>query len=211
MTDAQRQRIGVIGLAVGTVLFFLGVIAAHFTALPEINAVGQELYPHIPRCLPFEPFEGGLLASAGCWMIPTFAQLTALIGSQIALGAIVFGWIWKRKLTWAKATVGAFIFTLEMLILLGIVPNEWLALAQGTLNWNDQRILLSIPKWLVLNNEINISYGVVKEMIAAGYSTTVLIAVAIGAYQLQERAKRADQPKPTVLSSYGRPVVKGER
>lgn len=203
MTDVQRQRIGVIGLAVGTVLFFVGVFAAHFTALPETNAVGQELYPHIPRCLPFE--------AGPCWMIPTMSQLTAFLGSQIALGAIVFGWIWNRPLTWALATVAAFIFTLEMLILLGIVPNEWLALAQGTLNWNEQRILVTVPRWLVLNNEINISYGVIKEMIAAGYSTTVLIGVAVGAYQLQERAKRSDQPKPTVVSSYGRPVVKGER
>lgn len=203
MTDAQRQRIGVIGLAVGTALFFLGVLAAHFTALPATNPVGQELYPHIPRCLPFEGSE--------CWIIPTVSQLTALLGSQIALGAIVFGWIWKRDLTWALATVAAFIFTLEMIILLGIVPNEMLTLAQGTLNWNEQRILMTVPAWLLLNNEINISYGVIKEMIVAGYSTTVLVAVAVGAYQLQERAKRGDQPKPVVLSSYGRPVVKGDR
>ena len=89
--------------------------------------------------------------------------------------------------------------------------NQWLALAQGTLNWNDQRILFTVPRWLILNNEINISYGVIKEMIAAGYSTMVLVGVAVGAYQLQERAKRADQPKPVVVSSYGRPVVKGDR
>lgn len=203
MTDAQRQRIGAIGIAVGTILFFLGVFAAHFTALPETNAVGQELYPHIPRCMPFE--------SAACWIIPTLSQTVAFIGSQIALAGIIFGWIWKRELTWARATVASFVFTLEMLILLGIVPNQWLTLAQGTLNWNEQRILFTVPRWLILNNEINISYGVIKEMIAAGYSTMVLVGVAVGAYQLQERAKRADQPKPVVVSSYGRPVVKGDR
>jgi len=203
VTDAQRQRIGVIGIAVGTALFFIGVLAAHFTALPEIDAVGRELYPHIPRCLPFE--------NGACWLIPTFSQLMALVGSQIALGAIIFGWIWKRDLTWARATVAAFIFTLEMLILLGIVPNEFLALAQGTLDWNAQRVFVTIPKWLMLNNEVNISYGAVKDMVAAGYSTTVLVAVAVGAYQLQERAKRGPQAKPAVVSSYGRPVVKGDR
>jgi uncharacterized membrane protein (Fun14 family) len=211
VTDAQRQRFGVIGIVAGTVLFFVGVFAAHFTGLPETNAVGQELYPHIPRCLPFEPFQSGLLSSSGCWLIPTSMQMVALIGSQLALGAIVFGWIWKRELTWARATVGAFIFTLEMLILLGIVPNQWLALAQGTLDWNTQRTMISIPKWLVLNNDVSISYGAVKDIIAAGYSTTVVIGVGVLAYQLQERAKRGEQPKPTVVSSYGRPVVKGER
>lgn len=211
MTDAQRQRIGVIGLVVGTVLFFVGVFAAHFTALPVFNAVGQELYPSIPRCLPFEPFQSGPLSSTGCWMIPTFAQLVAFIGSQIALGAIVFGWIWKRELTWALATVAAFIFTIEMLILLGIVPNEFLALAQGTLDWNTQRVMITIPRWLVLNNDVALSYGAAKDIIAAGYSTTVVIGIAVAAYRFQERAKRGDVPKPTVVSNYGRPVVKGER
>ena len=204
MTDEQRHRIGVIGVAAGTIIFFAGVFAAHFTGLPETNAVGQELYPHIPRCFWFE-------TARPCWVLPTTTQLIALVGSQIAIGAIVFGWIWKRPLTWARATVGAFLFTLEMIILLGIVPNEWLAIAQGTLAWTEQKVIFTIPPWLLLNNDVDITYGVLKDVIAAGYSTTVLIAVAVGAYQIQERAKRAEQPKPVVVSSYGRPVVKGDR
>jgi len=107
--------------------------------------------------------------------------------------------------------VGAFLFTLEMLILLGIVANEWLGLAQGTLDWTEQKILITIPKWLVFNNDIHISFGVVKDMLVAGYSTTVLIAVAIGAYQIQERANKPPQAKPQVVSGYGRPMIKGER
>lgn len=204
MTDAQRQRYGVIGLVAGAVIFFVGVFAAHFTGLPDTNAVGQELYPHIPRCFWFE-------TTRPCWVLPTTAQLTALLGSQIAIGAIVFGWIWKRTLTWAKAAVGAFLFTLELIVLLGVVPNEFLALAQGTLAWTEQKVVLTIPRWLLLNNDVSLTYGVLKDIVAAGYSTTVLIGVALGAYQLQERAKRGEQPKPTVVSSYGRPVVKGER
>lgn len=203
MTEAQRQRIGVIGFAAGAVLFFVGVLAAHFTGLPETNNVGQEIYPHIPRCAWFE--------SEPCWMIPIASKTLAFLGSQIAIAAYVFGWIWKRPLTWARATIGAFLFTLEMIVLLGIVPNEFLGLTQGTLAWTDQKILITIPRWLVLNNEVSISFAAVKDAVTAGYSTTVVIAVAVGAYQLQERAKRADQPKPQVLSSYGRPLVKGER
>lgn len=204
MSEAQRRRIGIIGLVVGTAVFFLGAFAAHFTELPPTNNVGQEIYPHIPRCVWFE-------AQPSCWVLPITTKTISFIGSQIALGALVFGWLWQKKMTWARATVGSFIFTLEMLILLGIVPNEFLGLTQGTLAWTDQKILVSIPPWLVLNNEVNISYAAVKDAIAAGYSTTVLIAVAVGAYQLQERAKKAGQPKPQVVSSYGRPVVKGER
>ena len=203
MTDAQRQRLGVIGLAVGAALFTFGVFAAHFTGLSETNNVGREIYPHIPRCAWFE--------TSACWVLPIASKLVAFIGSQIALVALVFGWILNRPMTWARATVGAFLFTLEMIILLGIVANEWLGLTQGTLAWTEQRILVTIPSWLVLNNDVHISLGVVKDMIVGGFSTAVLIAVAVGAYRFQERAKRVDQPKPQVVSGYGRPVVKGER
>ncbi len=204
VTDAQRRRIGVVGLAVGALMFFAGVFAAHFFGLPETNSVGQEIYPNIPRCFWFE-------TARPCWVLPTTAQTVALIGSQIAMAAIVFGWIWKRPLTWALATVGAFLFTLELIVLLGIVPNQWLALAQGTLDWTEQRTLFTVPSWLVLNNEVKISYGAIKDVVVAGYSTVVLIVVAVGAYQLQERARRGEQPKPAVVSPYGRPVVKGDR
>lgn len=204
VTDAQRQRYGVIGLVIGAAVFFVGVFAVHFTSLPDTNAVGQDLYPHIPRCFWFE-------TTRPCWVLPTTAQLTAFAGSQIAIGAIVFGWIWKRNLTWAKATVGAFLLTLELIVLLGIVPNQFLALTQGTLAWTEQKVILTIPRWLVFNNNIDLTFGALKDIVTAGYSTTVLVVVAVVAYQLQERAKRADQPKPTVVSPYGRPVVKGGR
>jgi hypothetical protein len=203
VTETQRQRIGVIGIVIGAALFFAGIFAAHFTGLPDTNQVGQELYPHIPRCAWFE--------SGACWIIPMTSKIIAFAGSQLVIGAIVFGWIWERPMTWALATVSAFIFTLELLILLGIVANEWLGLAQGTLDWTEQRTLVTIPKWLMLNNEVKISYGVIKEMIVAGYSTTVLVAVAVGGYRLQERAKKGVQPKPAVISGYGRPIIKGER
>lgn len=203
MTETQRQRIGVIGIVVGAALFMVGVFAAHFTGLSPTNNVGQEIYPFIPRCAWFE--------TDACWVLPITSKLVAFIGSQIAIAAVVFGWIWNRPMTWARATVAAFLFTLEMLILLGIVANEWLGLAQGPLDWTEQKTLITIPRWLVLNNDIRISFGVAKDMVVAGYSTTVLIAVAIGAYQLQERANRADTPKPQVISGYGRPIIKGER
>ena len=96
-----------------------------------------------------------------------------------------------------------------MIILLGIVPNQFLNLAQGTLDWSERKILFTLPKWLVLNNNVAISYGMVKEVISAGYSTTVLAVVAIGAYRWQERGRRAARPIPPTTSIYGRTVVKG--
>jgi len=203
VTEQKRRRIGVIGVAAGLALLAVGVIFAHFTNLPLLDSVGREIHPWIPRCTFFEN------NPQRCWVLPTTGGAIAVLGSQIAMGAIVYGWIYGRKLTWALATVGAFLFTLEMLILLGIVPNQWLNLAQGTLDWSERKILLTIPRWLVLNNTVRISYGMLKDVIAAGYSTTVLAAVAIGAYQWQERAKKAGRPVATTTSLYGRPVVKG--
>lgn len=203
MTEDKRRRIGIIGVVFGLALLFAGVMIAHFTNLPLTDSVGRPIYDWIPRCVFFEN------DPQSCWVLPILGGATAVLGSQIAIAAIVFGWIYGRTLTWALATVGAFLFTLEMIILLGIVPNQFLNLAQGTLDWSERKTVFTIPKWLVLNNHVALSYGTLKDLIAAGYSTTVLAAVAVGAYQWQERGKRAGRPKPTSTSMWGRPVTKG--
>jgi hypothetical protein len=205
--DQKRVRIGVAGIATGLVLLAVGIVAAHFTGLPATDDVGRDLYPHIPRCLPFEPAEA-------CWVIPTASQIVALIGSQIMLAAIVWGWILGRPLTWARAAVAAAIFTLEVIVLFGLVPNQWLALTQGSWEWTEQRVAFTLPKWLMLNNEVSISYAVLKDVVSGGYSATLLGAVAVGAYKLQERAKQqaaAPAEPPPRISSFGRTIVEGER
>jgi len=204
--DQRRFKIGVAGFGAGLALLVFGILVAHFTGLSETNNVGQEIYPHIPRCLPFE-------SAGSCWIIPTTGQLIGLLGSQILMGAILYGWILGKPLTWATATVAAAIFTLEMLILFGVVPNQWLSLTQGTFEWTSQKVAFTLPSWLMLGNEVGISYAVIKDLVAGGYSAGLLGAVAVGTYQVQERAKRrgsAPVPPPR-LSSFGRTIVKGER
>lgn len=206
MTETKRTRLGIGAVALGSVMFVFGVLLAHFAGLPPTDDVGRELYSFIPRCALFEDPAAGT-----CWIVPTTGQIIAFLGSQLILGGIVFAYVYEREMTWARATVGAAIFTLEMLILFGVVPNQWLALTQGTFEWTSQKVAFTIPKWLVLNNDVSISYGVIKDVVAGGYSAALLGAVAVGAYQWQERAKRKGQPKPVELSTYGRPVVKGGR
>ena len=203
MSEQKRRRIGVIGVAVGLALLAAGIVISHFTNLPLTDSVGRPIYSWVPRCVFFEN------DPQACWVLPILGGAIAVLGSQIAMAGIVFGWIYGRKLTWALATLGAFLFTLEMIILLGIVPNQFLALAQGTLDWSERKIVFTIPKWLVLNNHVALSYGTLKDLVTAGYSTTVVAAVVIGAYRWQERGKRAGRPAPTVTSMWGRPVVKG--
>ena len=206
MTEQKRTRIGVIGVVIGFLLLAVGVAIAHFTGMGLEDSVGRPIYPSVPRCVFFESDPDT------CWVLPITGGLIAVLGSQIAIAAIVYGWIYGRKLTWALATVGAFLFTLEMLILLGVVPNQWLNLAQGTLDWSERKIFVTIPKWLVLNNNVAISYGTLKDIIVAGYATTVVAAVAVIAYLYQERDKRAARKAAvTTTSVYGRTVVKGSR
>ena len=206
MTEQQRVRIGVIGVGAGLALLAFGILMAHFTGLAATNSVGVEQYPHIPRCVGLS-----LDKDFGCWMLPTLGQSVAFAGSQIFFAAIFVGWIWKRQMTWAVATVAALIFTIEMLILFGVVPNQWLALTQGNFEWTGQKIWFTLPKWLVLNNDVSISFGVVKDAVSGGYSAVLLGAIAVTMYKVQEMGKKAGQPKPQPISPYGRPVVKGSR
>lgn len=208
MRDQKRLRIGVAGVVVGLGLIVTGVLWAHFTGLAETDHVGRELYPHVPRCLPFE-------TAGKCWVLPTAGQLAALAGSQILLGAILYAWVLGRPLTWMRAALGAGMFTLEMILLFGVVPNQWLALTQGTFEWTDQKIAFTLPTWLMLGNEVSISFAVIKDMVSGGYAAGLLGAVAVGAYQLQERSRKqavaAAVPPPPEVSSFGRVLVKGER
>jgi len=190
--DAQRTRVGIVGLIAGLAIFTAGFMAVHFIGLPETDSIGRDLYPFVPRG----------------WQWDIGAKIVALIGSQIMVAAVVFGWLFDRTLTWARASVGAMIFTMEIIVWLGIVPNEWLGLAQGEFAWTSQKVAFTLPSWLVLNNGISISYGAIKDIVSGTYAAGVLGAVLVGMYKYQEWDKTRGEAKPLPLSDYGRPVVK---
>ncbi|MFQ5517119.1 MAG: hypothetical protein ACE5E8_06045 [Acidimicrobiia bacterium] len=194
MTASTKRRLGWAGLVVGLLVFTFGFVAVHFTGLPEQDSLGVDIYPGIPRG----------------WQVVLIGQLIAFTGSQFAIAAVVVGWLWERKMTWARATLGALIFALESTIIFGIVPNEWLNLTQGTLEFTGQRIAFSLPGWLVLNNDVAISFATIKDVVHAGWDTLWFTGMLVGIYQWQVRQQRPSiRPQP--LSTYGRPVVKGER
>jgi len=203
VTSERRRRLGWIGVVAGSFLLIVGVIAAHFTNLPVEDSVGRQIYSWVPRCTPLESNPNS------CWMLPTLFQATAFLGSQLVVGGLVLGWLFDRPLTWARATVGGFLFTLEVMLFFAIVPNQMVGLMQGTFEWTSQKTFVTIPRCLVLNNNLSISYGTLKDLLVAGYATTMLVALLVVAYQYQERMTRRGQPAPTTTSVYGRPVVKG--
>ena len=91
------------------------------------------------------------------------------------------------------------------------MPSEWLNLTQGPLEFTSQRIAFTIPKWLVLGNQVDVSLTAVKDAVSGVYNTVMLGAAIVFAYKLQDWGK----PKPGAAaeekkSVYGRPLVKGD-
>jgi hypothetical protein len=187
-------------LIAGSGLVLLGIIVAivfsflvHTAEADEFNEFGEAIFVGFPRG----------------WVPALIAQTIALGGVLLAMAGIALAFLYKRQLTWARAMLGALLFTGLMFILFAIIPNQMLTIFQSTLEWTPQKIFLTVPSWLVLGNDLSISYAALKDMIVAGYVTTLLIVLPVVMYQWQERAKKADQPKPEPVSNYGRPMRAG--
>lgn len=190
VTD-RNQLIAGLGLIVlGIVVAIVASVGVHMAEADEFNEFGQAIYAGFPRG----------------WLPALVAQTISLGGVLMVLGGITLTFVYGRTLTWARAVIGSLVFTALMFIIFAIIPNQLLTLFQGPLGWGGETFF-TIPAFLVLGNEISISYSVVKDMIVAGYATTMLIAIPVAMYQWQERAtKRADTPPPEPVSRYGRPL-----
>jgi len=202
VTDRQRVRIGAALLVLGAFALALGVFIVHWALYPETVFVNGEFQPYVVDYFNWMP-RG--------WIPKTAGYLVGLAGSQFLLGGAALIWILNQKMTWARAAFAAFLAWIELVIVVAIVPSEWLNLAQTDLDWSSQRIAFTIPPWLVLGNEIDISFSVLKDAISGGYNTSLLVIIPFVAYQLQKIGKpRPASAKKERVSPYGRPLVKGE-
>lgn len=202
LTEKQRTRLGAAALLLGTLALTVGVIIAHYALFPETEFIdGVEV--------PLQVDYLGWIPRGWQWV--TLGQLIGFGGSQLMIIGSLFLWFMGRKLTWARATFGAFIAWIELVLIFGVVPSEWLNLTQGPLEFTSQRILFTIPPWLVLGNEVEISYSVVKDVVSGTYNLVMLGAAIVFAYKLQDWGKA--KPAAAVeekQSVYGRPLVKGD-
>lgn len=192
VTDQQRLRLGLAAIAGGLAILTLGVMWAHFTELSPVNQFEEPIYEFIPRG----------------WIWTTIGQIIAITGAQIAMIGVVVAFVWERHLTWARASIGASIFVLQAIIIFGMIPNQWLTLTQSQLEWTPQKIAFTLPRLLTLNNEVTISYAVIKDVVSAGYASTALLAwpFIMVWWQKRELAKK-DGPPPVEISAYGRPMA----
>jgi hypothetical protein len=183
---------GAAAIALGTILTAIGVFAAHFAAIDELDQFGREAWTWIPRG----------------WQFELFGQLIALTGVLLAMGGTALAFLYERTLTWARASLGALLFVGLMLIIFAIIPNQWLTLTQAVWEWTPQKTFVTIPSWLVLNNEVSISMAALKDIVSGTYSAVALGAVAVGMYQWQEWTKKKGAAPKQEVSQYGRPMTK---
>lgn len=197
-TAAHKRyvRTGVALMVAGSVVALAGSFAVHLIGLPKENTFGVELYPFVPRG----------------WVPNLIAQTIALSGVMIAMGGMALAFLYKRELTWARATIGAFLFTALTMILFGVIPNEFLTLTQSTLDWSGLKAWVTIPPPLVFGNDVSISAAAIKDLIGQGYILTVTVGIVVVMWKWQGHQKKlAEEGPPPEVSKYGRPVTKVER
>jgi hypothetical protein len=202
LSDSRRKRVGWGLLGLGFVALVVAVIWIHFSSFPATHLVDGEEVPLVVDQFNWIP-RG--------WLSKGIGYLVAFAASQMLVVGALFVWVLNQTMTWARAVFAATITWVELVIIFGMVPSEWLNFAQTDLDWSSQRIALVIPAWLVLGNTIEISYAVLKDSISMGYHIVMLAAAAVFTLQLQKMKQGAPaaSSKPEPTSPYGRPLIRG--
>lgn len=155
--------------------------------------------------------------------------MVSFIASLIITGvmiAIVLRFAKRRApgtpLTWGEAFVaGTFLFAL-MLMIYGVVPDQWLRWAEGDLEWRSDKIGIPMGP-LPFGNEDNLLFGegisffgrgriivtaqTISDIIAATIYIVFLVAQVFGWLWWQNRGKKKTQPA-IETSAYGRPLLR---
>lgn len=196
----RNFNLGIAAMVGGLVFSIAGALWAHFTGLPELDELGRELYPSLPRG----------------WGWVLIGQLVSLGGVFLMMGGITLAFLYEKPMTWARSAIGGLLFTALMIILYGVIPNEWLTYTQAVWEWTDQKLWVIIPSELIGGNELNISAAAFKDIVSGTYVLVVTVAVAVAMIRWQKRDEiRAEREKKKAskksVSTYGRPLQKVER
>ena len=192
---------GIIAIGVGVLLTLAGALWAHFTGADEVNSVGQKIFALFPRG----------------WAYVLLGQLVSIGGVFVAFGGVTLAFLYEKKMTWARAAIGAFLFTATMIILFGLIPNQWLTYARSVWQWTDQKIVVSIPSALIGGNQVRLSAAAFTDLVNGTYVVVLTAAVAAVMIRYQKRdeirASRLQKQEASKdnTSAFGRPLRKVER
>lgn len=199
LSDTLRKRIGWTLLLMGAGLLVIAVWWIHYSSFPKTHLVDGVEVPLVLASFNWVP-RGALPKAIG--------YLASFAASQMLLAGATFVWVLNQRMTWARAAFASFLAWVELVMIFGIVPSEWLTFAQTDLDWSAQRVALVVPPWLVLGNEVAISWAVIKDSISMGYHLVMLGAAAVFALEVQ-KIKKGPPARAGRRSPYGRPLVKG--
>lgn len=205
LSDSQRLKAGTALLVLGTFIMGLAVVWVHYAGLPLQEFADGEFVPLVVEPAIFNEIPRG-------WLPKSLGYLVAFGASQMMVIGGFFIWVLNKPMTWARASIAATLTWMEMVILFGIVPSEWLNLSQTDLDWSPQRVAFEIPSWLILGNDVSISFAALKDAVSAGYNTGLLVAAPVFAIMIQKikdgRPAKAAVEAPK--SPYGRTLRKGD-
>lgn len=193
LSDSRRKAIGGALLLLGIGGVAVSVVWIHLASLDARAVINY-----------FNWFPRGVIWKGIGYLVALGATTLGLVGG-------IFLFVLNQPMTWARATIAAFIAWIALVFYFGIVPSEWLNYAQSDFEWSGQEIALVIPPILVLGNTVEISFAVLTDSVSGGYHVVMLVAAAVLALQIQKmregRPPSAERPEPK--SPYGRPLVKG--
>ena len=145
--------------------------------------------------------------------------MVALVASLLITILLIAGIVWYARrrpvgapLTWAEAMLaGTYGFFLAFMAY-GIVPHQWLSLAENEWSWRGDRIVVGPARFLEPVPSggwfpVTLTYRVLSDGVAV---LIYVLAVAAHIYLFamwQDRAKAKPTTAP-VRSTYGRPLVK---
>lgn len=146
--------------------------------------------------------------------------MVALITSIVAAALMTWGilrYAGRRAVgtpvSWGEAMIGAvYVFFLSFLAY-GVIPHQWLQLAENELSWRADRIVWGPGNLLRPRSQdgwlpFNLTYGAVSDSIAAAFYI-VFLGVQIWLWsRWQNRGRQADRGQEVVRSTYGRPLIK---
>lgn len=146
--------------------------------------------------------------------------MVALVTSILVAIAMTLGILWyagKRPVgtpvSWGEAMLGScYVFFLCFLVY-GIVPHQWLTLAENELSWRADRIVFGPGNIVQPQSQggwfpFDITYRTVSDSIAAVFYIVFFTSQIVLWLVWQNRGEAASKRTDVVRSTYGRPLVK---
>jgi hypothetical protein len=113
------------------------------------------------------------------------------------------------SLSWGEAAVAAAFVFFVLFMAYGVVPHQWLTLADNELSWRPDRFLLGPGGIFATALPFELTYLVLRDIVVSGIYGAFLAAQVVLWKVWQDRGKtKPGDRKELDTSPFGRPLVK---